>query len=487
LNVVGIDLGTTCCSVSYLDRFGRLVSVPNSSGQFLTPSRVAFQQGDVEVGGTDGAECEGAYFKRELGKDELYFINGVSIRPVVLSAILLRALKEDIQSHLGYLPESVITVPAFFDEKKRLLTKQAAEMAGLKVRAIVNEPTAAAIGILSELLNQTANKKMNVLVYDLGGGTFDVSIIQCSEFGARVLATDGDLNLGGKDFDECLKHLIETKFKQAGLTKPILTSAQLENWKIQLTSVERIEICGISSASASIYITREEFEAAASSLIGQTRILVALVMSQGNLSWSDIDGVLMVGGASKMPMVSRMISKVSNGTQLLYPRSAQHAVSHGAAKYGEIISSPRNSFKVIDVTAHSLGIIATDRKNKRAYVRKLIPKNTPLPTVVKQRCVTAYPDQSNVILQLVEGESEDPAECITLGKCKILLPPSVPANTGIDTIIAYNKNGVLDFKASIPMFDKETKLSLSRVSSYQSTDNLDELVAKYLQTFNLRQ
>ncbi|MEO2023980.1 MAG: Hsp70 family protein, partial [Pirellulaceae bacterium] len=462
---IGIDLGTTYSAVAYMDETGRPTTVLNNVGEILTPTALLFDGEDLVIG-KEASKCSvmqpklfAECFKRDMGATAFrQQINGVDIPPEVLSGFVLQRLKEDTERKLGSIQEAVITVPAFFDEKRRRATQAAGALAGLSVLDIINEPTAAAIaygyqqGFFSENAEQATTR---VLVYDLGGGTFDVTILEIDGDQFRALATDGDVRLGGKDFDErIVAHVADQFVKEHGVDPRSDAEDHAALWleaqqaKHALSERRRYTVlCTHQGIRLKLEITREQFEEIIRSFLGRTETTTSLIVKQAELSWEQIDRVLLVGGSSRMPMVSQMLHKLT-GKPIDQSMSPDEAVAHGAALYAAMLMKKRDrqetgstshsgEFDLVNVNSHSLGIVGRDLRTKRLSNNVVIPKNTPLPHESKWiKCQTSRANQVSVAVPVVEGESRRPEECISLGKCVVRdLPAELPA--GADVYVQY--------------------------------------------------
>jgi molecular chaperone DnaK len=467
---VGIDLGTTYSVVAFVDPQGRPVSVLNSSGDVLTPSVVLFDGDEIIVGkeavAASALEPENVVecVKRDMGAKAYHRpIQGESMPPEVLSSLILRKLKADAERKLGPIQEVVITVPAYFDEPRRRATADAGRLAGLHVLDIVNEPTAAALafghqlGLLDGRGQTRDGKPLRALVYDLGGGTFDVSIVAIEGSHFRTLATDGDVLLGGKDWDEALVGLAAAKFVEQHGSDPRddpITHQELslaaEAAKRALSERQKAHlVVNHLGRRLKVEVTRAEFEEATAPLLGRTRTTTEIVVMQAGLSWAEIDRVLLVGGSTRMPMVARMLEELT-GKVPDASLSADEAVAHGAALFAGLLLGRRQGsttppkFRVTNVNAHSLGLVGIDPATGRKINKVLIPKNTPLPKAVAQRFKTFKPNQKNVTIRVLEGESELPEACTQVGTCVIRgLPSDLPAGWPVEVRYSYEENGRL--------------------------------------------
>lgn len=473
-SAVGIDLGTTMSVIAYVDPTGRPVSVPNGSGGLLTPSAVLVD-GDVMVVGKEAvrgsaltpdlyAEC----FKRDMGKPAYRrAIYNLPIPPEVLSAFVLEQLKKDAEQRLGPIQQAVITVPAFFDEARRRATQEAGRLAGLEVLDIINEPTAAALafgysrGLLGPQVDESAPPQ-RVLVYDLGGGTFDVTLLEISGNRFRALATDGDVLLGGKDFDERLVNCLAERFREAHGVDPrsnVQDGAQLwlEAQDAKHTLSERTKctvFCFHGGIRMRIEITRTEFEQLTRDLLERTETTTSLVVKEQGLDWSQVDRILLVGGASRMPAVREMLRRLT-GKEPDCSQSPDESVAHGAALYAAMLMAQgeaggKKRCDLINVNSHSLGVVGLNSQTRERVAVALIPRNTPLPCRAVRTFHTARDNQRTVLARIVEGESNHPEECIALGDCRVHdLPQGLPQGTPVEVEFRYAANGRISVSARV--------------------------------------
>ena len=482
---VGIDLGTTYSVVAYLDGTGRPTTAINSMGDLLTPSAVAFEDGGVIVGkeAIKGSVFEpdlfADCFKRDMGKAVFRrFVRGHEVPPEVLNGFLLERLKEDAQRRLGPIRQVVITVPAFFDETRRKATEEAGRLAGLEVLDIINEPTAAAVafGYYRSLTEKAApiasQPPVRVIVYDLGGGTFDVTILEITGNSFRTLATDGDVQLGGKDFDERLVNYVAEKFLEANGVDPRSSpqdAAQLwldvQEAKHALSERMKTTVtCFHAGIRMRLEITRSLFEELTRDLLERTESTTSLVMKQAGLDWPDIERLLLVGGSSRMPMVVEMLRSLC-GRDPDRSQSADEVVAHGAALYAGILlsdvnSAARKQFSLVNVNSHSLGVVGLDPKTGRRVNSIVIPKNTPLPCRKVRRFPTARANQTSVEINVVEGESQRPEHCIPLGKCVIRGLQGLAQGTKVEVEYRYAANGRISISARVPSVRQSASLEI---------------------------
>jgi molecular chaperone DnaK len=463
---IGIDLGTTYSAIAHLDNTGRPQTIANQEGDKLTPSVVFFDEDAVVVGkealkavsmhANDIAQC----MKRELGR-RFYDkeLGGRHYPPEALEAWVLDKIRRDAARVLGPFRQVVITVPAYFDEVRRKATQDAGYIAGLDVIDIINEPTAAAIafgyeqGFLREASAHT--RPSRILVYDLGGGTFDVTIMEINGTDFITLATDGDVLLGGHDWDGRLVDLVAEAFIRAHELDPREDPNTLgrlwrdcEDAKRTLSARHKGAIpCDFQGHSLSFEVTRAGFEEATRDLLDRTAFTTRQTLRAASLDWRQIDRVLLVGGSTRMPAVVEMLRRMSAkdpDTSI----AADEAIAFGAALHaGQIIARHRGlppPFTIRNVNSHSLGVVATDPMTRRRRNAIIIPRNTPLPVSAKRVFRTQKANQRSVLVQIVEGESAAADECVPLGRCTVRdLPADLPPQTPIEVRFRYLDNGRL--------------------------------------------
>jgi len=489
---VGIDLGTTYSAVAYLDDKDRTQIVRNTEGDLLTPSAVLFENTEVIVGkeakkaSAVRSESVAQFVKRDMGKKSFsHTIHGEMLHPEVIQACILKKLKDDAIASLGKNFEVVITVPAYFDEPRRKATADAGEMAGLAVLDIVNEPTAAALSFGETLGYLTAEgeprEPMKVLVYDLGGGTFDVTILDLRPGDLRTLATDGDVQLGGYDWDMRLVNFAAEEFKKQYRLDPRESPAALaglqaaaEEAKHTLTARPKTTLMVRHGGhSLELTITREQFEELTEDLLERTAYTTRQVLAATGLTWPQINRVLLVGGSTRMPMVPRMIEQLS-GQKPDHTVHPDEAVARGAAIFAGYLLRRRDpnakpTFKVVDVNAHSLGIEGIDQRTMRKENIVLIKRNSSLPAKVTEKFVTKTEDQISIVISVLEGESKVPSQCSMIGRAVLRhLPEHLPKGWPVEVTYEYLTNGRLDVHAKIPGTSRQIELELQREQSLTS-------------------
>lgn len=492
---VGIDLGTTYSAVACLDDTGRPQSLNNAEGDKLTPSVVFFDGDDVIVGkeaqkamATDMhrvADCA----KRELGMRMYHKVLGNrQYPPEAIEAWILNKLRLDARTQIGDFEKVVITVPAYFDEVRRKATQDAGYMAGFEVMDIINEPTAAAVafGFQQGYLKpgEPAREKRNILVYDLGGGTFDVTVMEISGTQFTALATDGDVMLGGRDFDQRLIDYVAEEFIRKFGIDPREDANVLgrlwrdcEDAKRTLSARGKANVgCDYKGQALRTEVTREKFQEITQDLLDRTSFTTRHTLQAAGLEWSDIDRVLLVGGSTRMPAVTEMLEKLS-GKAPDRSVSPDEAVAHGAALHAGLLLAKYHgrtpSFRIRNVNSHSLGLAAQDVKTRRPRNAIVIPRNTRLPVTAKRVFKTHKVGQKSVLLQIVEGESASPGDCSQIGKCAIRgLPKNLPAETPIEVRFTYEENGRLTVAVHVVGADARLHHEISRENSL-TQDQLD--------------
>lgn len=472
--LIGIDLGTTNSVVGYLDHAGVPASVVNFEGDVVTPSQL-FIDGDAVVVGSEAAKAGrrradglAQLFKRFMGEGDFpEQVDGRTWRPEVLSAILLRRLRTDAERRLGEVGAAVITVPAYFDESRRRATSVAAEIAGLPVVDLINEPTAAALAYAYQqaTLGKAKDEVDRVLVFDLGGGTLDVTVLRVlhgREY--RTVATDGEVQLGGVDWDLRLRDHLAEQFRDETKHDP-LESAQgrleflqlAEKAKKTLTIRDTARVpCLFEGRRCALKVDRETFEELTIDLLDRARMTAELVLSQARLRWPDIHTVLTIGGSTRMPMVGRMLEELTGKT----PKSdvsVDEGVAHGAAIYAKL-RREKSDVRVTNVNSLSYRVVAAPR-GKPPVAHVLIAKNSPLPAVGRHVFRTQRPGQKNCRILVCDGESEEPEFCNDIGKVVIDdLPQDESKRWFVKVKICCQEDGQLAVNATVYDPDRRDKV-----------------------------
>ncbi len=461
---VGIDLGTTHCSVAvHDDNTGKTEIVPNGFGKEMTPSVICFLDGGEVLIGEDakdmqagGAGVIAAAFKRSMGDPDFAVETPDGTYDAEqLSAMLLKKLIEDAEERLGdKIDSAVITVPAYFNDFQRKATIRAGEACGIKVLKIINEPTAAAI---SYGYNRSADR--TIMVYDLGGGTFDVTLVKVESGNISVLGTDGNHILGGKDWDSAIsKHICELFMDEFGEDPREDESAKnelivaAENYKKVLSKADNVSIqLRYGDNTGKYTLTREDFEIKTQHLLDATRDVIMDLMEDLDLKWNDVDEVLLIGGSSRMPQVSKFLRHMTGKDNVVEHSDTDLAVAKGAAIVAELHVSDKTGLtdrKVIDVTAHSLGALSVSIDNKRFINEIMIKKNSDLPAKVRRPFGIGRGNLTDRIeVYTLQGESRDPLECHVLAKVVITGFCNTGQGTTVDIEYTYDENGVVKVNA----------------------------------------
>ncbi|MCC6127345.1 MAG: Hsp70 family protein [Pirellulales bacterium] len=486
---IGIDLGTTFSAVSYIDHAGHTLVIRNAEGEILTPSVVLFGENEVIVGkeARNAAAVQpdlvAQWVKRDMGSP-FYTrpIHGQKLPPEVIQGCILRKLKLDIQRTLGRVDRVVVTVPAYFDEIRRKGTADAAEMAGLKILDIVNEPTAAALAFGETLgyLSPTGapQKEMTIFAYDLGGGTFDATLLKLAPGDIRTLATDGDVMLGGHDWDLRLadfaadafqkQHGLDPRKNPAAMNRTLAAAVEAKHTlSARVRASLRVEMAGRASE---VQITREQLEEMTADLLERTSYTTRQLLAAAGLEWKDIDRLLLVGGSTRMPMVVNALRRMS-GLEPDHTVNPDEAVARGAALYAGYLLAKESgdvrkaAFEITNVNSHSLGVEGIDPDTLRKKNFVLIPRNTSLPAKATERFSTKMEGQRSIVLRVLEGESTIPGECTAIGRTAIRdLPAGLIKGWPIDVTFEYGSNGRLSVHAVVPGTSHEAKLDLERDS-----------------------
>lgn len=469
--IVGIDLGTTNSLVAYYTQDGSRI-IPNRLGKHLTPSVVSVdEKGNVYVGET-ALERMSLYpdtvasaFKRSMGSDREYELSGRKYRPEELSSLVLRALKEDAEEYLGEkVTEAVISVPAYFDDKRRKATKRAGELAGLKVERMISEPTAAAIAYgLYEKKEDT-----RFLVFDLGGGTFDVSILELYENILEVRAVAGDNYLGGEDFTKVMEKMFLNK---TGINANSLTAKeqvrlyrQAEEAKRRINDADKVEItCLIKDEPETVEITTKEYEEECEDLFSKIREPVKRSLSDAGLSLKDIDEVVLIGGATKLQIFRDFFIRVFHK----FPDTSinpDEAVALGAAIQGAMKERKQAVKEMIltDVCSFTLGTEVvmeySDGLMEEGHYCPIIDRNTVIPTSKTKRLYTVRDDQDRVTVRVLQGESRLARNNLYLGELEIKVPKAAKGEEAIDVTYTYDINSLLEVEAKVVSTGETSKL-----------------------------
>ena len=459
--IIGIDLGTTNSCVAVMEG-GEPVVIANSEGARTTPSVVGFTKtGDRLVGqvakrqAITNPDNTVSSIKRQMGTDHKVTLNGKEYTPQQVSAMILQKLKADAEAYLGEtVTEAVITVPAYFNDSQRQATKDAGKIAGLDVKRIINEPTAAA---LAYGLDKETDQK--IMVYDLGGGTFDVSVLEIGDGVIEVLATAGNNRLGGDDFDQCITNYLVQEFKKSDGIDLSGDRVAMQRLK-EAAEKAKIELSGVTSTNINlpyitadatgpkhldVTLTRAKFNELTAHLVEKTAGPVRQAMSDAGISASDLTKVLLVGGSSRVPAVQEMVKKLT-GKEGFKGINPDECVAIGAAIQGGVLGGDVEGILLLDVTPLSLGI-----ETLGGVCTKLIERNTTIPTKKSQVFSTAADGQTSVEIHVLQGEREMAQYNKSLGKFQLTgIAPAPRGVPQIEVSFDIDANGCLLYTSPSP-------------------------------------
>ena len=494
---VGIDLGTTFSTLALLDPEGNPVPIANEDDEVETPSLILLaESGHVVVGPSrtraamEDPDHVVDRVKRYMGNNDYKrMFDGREITPEFLSGLILKKLRQDAEKRIGKIGNAVITVPYYFNDARRKATQDAGQIAGLNVIDIINEPTAATLTYAwhrGELGAVGGEQRPHMaLVYDLGGGTFDVTVVRYTPSHFQVLATDGDVHLGGIDWNDRLVDHVAEEFKSRHGQDPRESPATLQmlrhdadQAKIALSMSESTTIgCRHEGKAITVQVTREQFQTMTGDLLQRTGDTAQLVIEQAGVTVEQLDAVVLVGGSTLMPKVPEMLKDLT-GKQPFQGLSPHTSVAQGAAIHAAILEAKfrgesselaerirklLRNVKQEDVNSHGLGVAARNPKTGKTINHVMIPRNSKLPAEVTRTFVTSEPNQQRVNVKVIEGDAPDPDACSLLGNCRITgLPKNLPKGSPIEVVYAFDSSGRVRVRAHDKTGGKEAVIEIER-------------------------
>lgn len=492
--IIGIDLGTTNSLAAYYTEEGPKI-IPNRLGNNLTPSVVSVDsEGQVYIGETAKERMQlypeesAAVFKRSMGSEKIYELSGKKFLPEELSALILKALKEDAECFLQEeVTEAVISVPAYFNDERRKATKRAGELAGLKVERIISEPTAAAIAY--GLYQNRENGKF--LVFDLGGGTFDVSILELFDSIIEVRAVAGDNFLGGEDFTKVIEQIFYDKnpeIDRDSLNEKELRhiAKQAENCKLGFSDnrMSRM-LCKLGDETYELNLSIDEFEAKCDELLDKIRQPIKRSLSDANVRLKDIDRVVLIGGATKLSFIRKFVGKLFHNlpdTSI----NPDEAVALGAAVQGAMKERKESIKEVIltDVCPFTLGTeVVLEKESGRfedGHYCPIIERNTTIPASRTERLYTVNDNQTQIRCKVLQGESRFASNNVMLGEIRIRVPKAEAGKESVDVTYTYDVNSILEVEIKVVSTGEITK----QIIKTNATDMTDEEIKERMEALS---
>ena len=497
---VGIDLGTTFSTLAQVNDKGEPIPVPNEDEEIETASLILLaESGRVIVGpnrsraAMEKPENVVERIKRHMGASEFKrTFDGHEITPEFISALILKKLKQDSEKVVGTIGNAVITVPYYFNDARRKATQDAGRIAGFNVIDIINEPTAATLTYAwhkNELgIAQEKNfRPRRVLIYDLGGGTFDSTLVEYTPSHFHVLATDGDVMLGGVDWNDRILNFLCDQFKEKHNIDPRDSMQMVQILrndsdiaKIALSEKQETVVSfRYEGKSITIRLTRQQFEEMTADLLQRTIDTTDFVLEQAQFKYTDLDAIVLIGGSTLMPQVPDRLKQHTGITPYVHPDLDPHtSVAKGAAIHAAILEAKHRqgdlklsgkikkmleTIRQDDVNSHSLGVVAKDPKINKTINHIMIPRNTTLPFSVSQVFATNKENQDRVSVQVLEGDAPDPVACSLIGKCRISgLPENLPKGAPVEVTYAFDKNGRISVSAKEKSSGKNAKIEIER-------------------------
>lgn len=515
-HTVGIDLGTTYSAIARLKEDGSPESILNADGRNITPSVVLLgDDGQVVVGPSFERTSQEApdhiveAVKRQMGNKDFFVVyQNKKLTPEFISALILKKLKQDAEKRIGPIANAVITVPYYFNDVRRKATQDAGRIAGLNVVDIINEPTAATLAYAwtkGELgRTDISQEAKTILVYDLGGGTFDVTVVRYTPTQFRVLATDGDVMLGGIDWTRRIVDHISEQFLRKFGEDPRGDQEAIRNFTADCEDAKRalskqnqtpLNVY-YKGKTLSVALTRADFERMTADLLQRTQDTTELVLQQAKVDPKSLTEVVLVGGSTYMPAVEKMMQDICGRvpSRDLRPEEAvaQGAAIHAAilearenrdSKIGEAITKRLKAVQMSDVNSHSLGVKVSDPNDRSRKINHImIPRNTPIPYQFSQRFATNSANQKTIHVYILEGDASDPTACSQIGDFRIVdLPPNLPAGSPVEVTYSYDANGRVHCVAKELTGNRESKMEIVRDQGLtdQNVDAFERLATEY--------